>query len=58
MRLRKRKDFGVASTYSSMSMSLDRTLQTHAKRRFQLNPFAFALTADVGEMLRLARIDR
>jgi hypothetical protein len=37
---------------------LNGALKTQAERSFQLNPFAFALTADVGEMLRLARIDR
>src|SRR6266404_1780891 len=57
IRLRKRNDLGVASTYSSIDV-LDRTLETHAERRFQLNPFAFALAAHVGKMFSLARIDR
>src|SRR5450432_2035133 len=37
---------------------LDGTLETHPKRRFQLDALAIALAAHVGEMFRLARIDR
>jgi len=36
---------------------LDRTLQGHPERRFELNPFAFALAAHVGQVLFLAWID-
>ena len=35
----------------------DRALQSHSQRRFELNPFAFALAAHVGQVLFLAWID-
>src|SRR5262249_52767937 len=35
----------------------NRAFQTHAKRRFELNPFAFALASHVGEMFCFAGID-
>ena len=57
IRLRKRRDLGVASTYSFESMySIARS--SDIERSFERNPFPFSLAAHVREMFRLARIHR
>ena len=58
MRLRKRSDFGVASTYSSMSMYSIARSRLIRSGAFKLNSFAFTLAAHVRKMFCLAGIDR
>ena len=56
--LRRRRFFGVASTYSSGPDVFERAFEGQLERRIELNAFAVTLRTHVGQLFRFARIDR